>query len=135
MALVVHTATLMFALALGVAAWAEDFGGQGPLLFVPSDSLDTILPADTHIMADPDIIEAFLVALDETPPDWAAVYGNGHHDSLYDDRLFALNRERDVKREGRAELSWRLSFAWVGELSPYRDEIGGFPVALGMTQK
>jgi hypothetical protein len=131
MGLVVRTAAVILLLLMRTDGWTEEIGGQGPLRVIPSGSLSTILPADIHIMIDPTRIEQFLATLDETPPDWSVVYGQGHHDPGHDDRLFALNRERDAKREGCPALSWRLAFAWAGELSPYRDEIGGFPVALG----
>ncbi len=91
------------------------------------------LPPDTHVLIDATAIEQFLHRLDGVPPDWAAVYGHGHHDPGHDDRLFNLNRERDVKREERDALHWRIAFLWSGELSRYDPEIGGFPVALGPT--
>ena len=49
----------------------------------------------------------------------------------HDERLFALNRERDAQREGKAPLQWLVTFVWLGELSRFDDQIGGFPVALG----
>jgi hypothetical protein len=131
MCIVFRAAAVILVLLVGTDGRTEEFGWQGPLRVIPSGTLNTILPADTHLMMQPVAIERFLATLDETPPDWPKVYGQGHHDPAYDDRLFALNRKRDVKRESSPALSWRLAFAWVGELSPYRDEIGGFPVALG----
>ena len=59
------------------------------------------------------------------------MYGHGHHDPGHDDRLFALNRERDAKREGRTALSKLVAFAWIGTLSRYDPVIGGFPVSIG----
>ena len=73
----------------------------------------------------------FLDELDGRPPDWADVYGGGHHDPSHDDRLFALNRERDARRQGNAVLSWIITFAWPGELSSYDADAGGFRVAVG----
>lgn len=131
MCLVVRAAAVILVLLMRTDGWTEEFGGQGPLRVIPSGSLSTILPADTQLMMDPIRIERLLATLDETPPDWRKVYGQGHHDPGYNDRLFALNRERDAKRESSPALSWRLAFAWAGELSLYRKEIGGFPVALG----
>jgi len=131
MGIVVRAAAVILVLLTGIDGLPEEIGGQGPLRVIPSGTLITILPDDTHVLMEPTRIEQFLAALDETPPDWPKVYGSGHHDPAYDNRLFALNRERDAKRESRPALSWRLAFAWAGELSPYRDEIGGFPVALG----
>lgn len=131
MCIVVRAAVVILLLLTGTDGWTEEFGGQGPLRIIPSGTLSTILPADTHVLMEPTRIEQFLATLDETPPDWSVVYGQGHHDPGHDDRLFALNRERDARRESSPALSWRVAFSWVGELSPYRDEIGGFPVALG----
>jgi len=131
MCLVLRAATVFLVLLMGTNGWTEEYSGQGPLRVIPPDALHTILPADTHLMMESAGIERLLATLDEAPPDWPLVYGQGHHDPGHDDRLFALNRERDAKRESSPALSWRLAFAWAGELSPYRKEIGGFPVALG----
>ena len=54
-----------------------------------------------------------------------------HHDSNHDERLFALNRERDASREGNPALAWLITFAWSGEVSSYSPEAGGFPVSIG----
>src|SRR5215475_8791664 len=114
---------------ISIEAWSEEVGGQGPLRFLSSDNLQTIIPAS--LMVQPSAVEQFLTELDGQPPDWATVYGNGHHDPGHDDRLFGLNRERDAKRAGRPALSKRLAFCWTGELSQYNPQLGGFPVALG----
>jgi hypothetical protein len=127
---VLAAASILFFLT-GIEGWAEEIGGQGVLRELPLNTLHTILPPDTHVMVESSAIEQFLDNLDGDPPDWRTVYGNGHHDPGHDDRLFSLNRERDAKREGRPALSWRLAFMWAGELSSYKPEIGGFPVALG----
>lgn len=89
------------------------------------------LPPHTHLLLDPAAIEQFLLELDGRPPDWPKVYGEGHHDPDHDERLFALNRERDVRREGKAPLQWLITFVWLGELSQFDDQSGGFPIALG----
>jgi hypothetical protein len=112
-------------------AWSQGVGGSGPLQFLTLDDLHRLLPSSTHLMIHPTAVEQFLSELDVSPPDWATVYGHGHHDPGHDDRLFELNRERDAKREGRPALSRRLAFSWTGELSGYDPQTGGFPVALG----
>lgn len=122
---------MMLVLLAGPDGRADDIGGRGPLRLLAPDMLQTILPPGTRLMAGPPAIEQFLRELDGHPPDWASVYGHGHHDPGHDDRLFALNRERDAKREGRPALSWPVAFAWGGELSRYDASIGGYPVALG----
>jgi hypothetical protein len=127
----VPTAVSILCLLTGIDGWAEDIGGQGVLRELSIGALHTILPADTHVMVESSAIEQFLAELDGDPPDWQTLYGHGHHDPGHDDRVFSLNRERDAKREGRPALSWRLAFVWAGELSPYKFELGGFPVALG----
>ena len=91
----------------------------------------TSLPSHANLLLDQAAIEQFLSELDDKPPDWPAVYGQGHHDPEHDERLFALNRERDARREGRAALQWLITFVWVGELSQFDDQREGFPVALG----
>ena len=113
--------------------WAEDALGTRPLLTIARKDLPTILPPDSHILIDPHSIEQFLDALDGSPPNWDVVYGRGHHDSGLDDRLFALNRERDATRAGKKALQWMVVFLWSGELSHYHQTIGGFGLASGPT--
>ena len=124
------TSFLVVVLA-GLPAWGDGIGGVGRLYQVPSSELSSIVPAESHLLVEPRVIEDFLSALDGRPPDWRVVYGQGHHEPDLDDRLFALNRERDARRVGRPALSWLVSFLWSGELSEYDAELGGFPVALG----
>lgn len=126
-----RTVTLALVLLTSIEGRSEDIGGSGPLRFLTLNELATILPSRTYLMVDPSAVEQFLAELDGQPPDWATLYGHGHHDPGHDDRLFALNRERDAKREGHPALSRLLTFSWTGELSRYEPDIGGFPVALG----
>ena len=127
----VRPVALAFLLLIAIDGRSEDVGGPGPLRLLSFDNLQTILPSGTRLMVRPAAVEQFLAELDGQPPDWARVYGHGHHDPGHDDRLFDLNRERDAKRDGRPALSRQLAFLWSGELSPYDPQIGGFPVALG----
>lgn len=113
------------------AGWAEDVIGTKPLLTITRSDLATILPPDCRVLIKPSSIEQFLDALDGIPPDWGAVYGHGHHDPEHNERLFALNRERDAKREGKDALQWTVVFLWSGELSRYEPEVGGFSVTMG----
>lgn len=121
------------ALTIGSAGegWSEEAIGTRPLLTIASQDLRTILPPDCHILIDPHSLEQFLDGLDGTPPDWSLVYGHGHHDPDHDERLFALNRERDAKRSGNSALMLLITFVWLGELSRYDAEAGGFRVVLG----
>ena len=112
---------------------AEDVSGTRPLLTVGRENLPSILPSDTHLLIELKAIEQFLDELDGTPPDWATVYGHGHHDPGHDDRLFNLNRERDAKREGKPRLPERVTFIWPGELTSYDPKTGGFRVGVGPT--
>ena len=123
----------VFALTVGSVreGWAEVALGTRPLLTIARKDLHTILPPDYRILIDPHSIEQFLDALDEIPPDWGLVYGHGHHDPGHDERLFALNRERDAKREGKEALQWTVVFLWSGELSRYEPTAGGFSIAMG----
>ena len=89
----------------GGEGWAEDALGTRPLLTIGRKDLQTILPPDCHTLIDPHSIEQFLAALDGRPPNWDVVYGRGHHDSGLDERLFALNRERDAKRTAKVRFS------------------------------
>jgi hypothetical protein len=108
-------------------SYAEDADGVRLLLI--QNQLRAILPEGTRLLDDADVIERFLEALDGTPPNWKEVYG---YDGVgHDERLFALNRERDRLREGNDGLRSRLTFLWSGELSTYDSEKVGFHVAIG----
>ena len=122
---------LIVALAATGEAWSGDLHVSGQLRRLGLSDLDTLLPPGAKLMITPSAIEEFLTALDGEPPDWNAVYGHGHHDPGHDDRLFALNRERDVRREGNPVLSTPVAFVWAGVLSRYDPVSAGFPVALG----
>jgi hypothetical protein len=123
----------VFTLTMGSVGegWGEDVIGARPLLTITRKDLSTILPPDYRILIDPHSIEQFLDSLDGTPPDWGLVYGHGHHDPDHDERLFALNRERDAKREGKEALQWTVVFLWSGELSRYEPTTDRFSVAIG----
>jgi len=120
----------LYALTVPSALRGEEARFSGPLHW-SHESLRSVLPQDTHVLTEPVSIERFLDELDGSPPDWPALYGGGHHDPGHDDRLFALNRERDAKREGKGALSWIITFVWEGALSHYDSDAGGFPVAMG----
>jgi hypothetical protein len=110
-----------------VSSYAQEADGARPLL--TPDQFQSILPEDARLLDDASTIESFLDALDGTPPNWKEIYrddGSGH-----DERLFALNRERDRLREGHDGITSRLTFLWAGELSTYDSERGGFHVAIG----
>lgn len=111
--------------------WAEDAIGTRSLLTIARKDLHTILPSDCHILIDPHSIEQFLDVLDGNPPDWGLVYGHGHQDPDYDERLFTLNRDRDAKREGKEALQWTVVFLWSADLSRYDPTTGGFSLAIG----
>ncbi|OQW34017.1 MAG: hypothetical protein A4E19_19035 [Nitrospira sp. SG-bin1] len=102
-----------------------------PLRAIYPATLPSILPSDTHLLIEPNAIEAFLRALEGVPPNWATVYGRGHHDPGHDERLFNLNRERDAAREGNPVLNWRVAFVWPGELSQFDVETRSYAVAVG----
>lgn len=113
------------------ARGAEEGAGNGPLRFLSLSQFAAIIPQDIQFLDDASSIEKFLTVLDGHPPDWPAIYGHGHHDPGHDDRLFALNRERDASRAGNPALAKRLAFRWSGELSRFDQEMQGFSVALG----
>jgi hypothetical protein len=117
--------------AVPTALYGEDALGVKTLLSVRLSDIQTQLPPDTQVLIDAAAIEQFLHGLDGTPPDWAKLYGDGHHNPERDERLFKLNRERDAKREGHHALSRRIALVWSGELSTYESDTGGFHVALG----
>ena len=106
---------------------AEDSDGLRPLR--APNQLQSTLSEDTQLLDDAKAIELFLDAIDGAPPNWKAIYGD--KGAGLDERLFALNRERDRLREGCGGLTSRLTFIWSGELSTYDSERGGFHVAIG----
>ena len=110
---------------------SEDATGLRQLRAIPLSKLDSLLPPGTHILIERSAIEGFLVALEGMPPDWATVYGQGHHDSGHDERLFNLNRERDAAREGNPVLNWHVAFVWPGELSQFDPDTKIYTVAIG----
>lgn len=120
-----------FLFFMASSAGADDGIGVTPLQFLKAPQFAAVLPEDVLFLDDAPAIETFLTILDGQPPDWPAVYGQGHHDPGHDDRLFALNRERDALRTGKASLHRRIAFRWSGELSRFDSEVRGFSVALG----
>ncbi len=110
---------------------SEDATGLRQLRTIPLSTLDALLPVGTHVLIERNAIEAFLVALEGAPPDWATVYGQGHHDPGHDERLFNLNRERDAAREENPVLNWHVAFVWPGELSQFDPETKSYAVAVG----
>ncbi len=110
---------------------AEEPTGVRPLLVPTGAAIAAAIPQDTRPLIRADAIERFLDELDGAPPDWKAVYGLGHRDPGHDERLFELNRERDRRRDGNPALGQRVTFIWVGELSGYDSESGGFRIAIG----
>jgi len=123
-------AVLLLAWSMSAVSSAADASPLRPLHKTLFAALAT-LPPDNHLLLDPEPIERFLAALDGSPPDWPQIYGQGHHDPGHDERLFALNRERDARRDGKEPLQWLVTVVWLGELSRFDDEEGGFRVALG----
>ena len=124
---------LWFLCAWGVPAgvYAQDAPGTAPLWAIPLVQVGTRLPPDTQLLIERSTIEGFLAELDGTPPDWAKVYGYGHHDPEHDERLFTLNRERDAARDNTQALNRRIAFVWPGELSRFDPESRGYAVSLG----
>jgi hypothetical protein len=118
-------------LSLPATIRSEDGVGLRPLRTILPAKLASILPSDTHVLIDRSAIEAFLVELEGAPPDWATIYGHGHHDPGHDERLFNLNRERDAARAGNPVLNRRVAFVWPGELSRFDPETKGYAVAVG----
>lgn len=91
---------------------AEDLTGRAPLVLLPGPDRVANVVASSSIFDDAAPIEAFLTAVDGEPPDWPAIYGTdgtGH-----DERLFALNRERDERRRANERLDQRMTFFWLG---------------------
>jgi hypothetical protein len=107
---------------------SEDATGLRQLRTSPLTKLDSLLPPGTHVLIDRSTIETFLAALEGAPPDWATVYGQGHHYSGHDERLFNLNRKRDVAREGNPALNWNMA---SGELSQFDPTTKSYGVAVG----
>ena len=123
------TATVLFGLlsTFPCGVFGEDTSRL--VLVTTTQDIQRFLPRDTHLLHDPVTIEKFLQALDEAPPNWAQLHGKDG--DRHDERLFALNRERDRLRAGRPALTRRITFLWEGLLSSYVPEKAGFMVAIG----
>lgn len=131
MSVVLLTIAFFFGSAFVTEAWSDEVLGARPLHAIKPNDIQSVIPPDTRLLNDSQTIEQFLDEVDGSPPDWATVYGHGHHDPGHDDRLFNLNRERDTQREGKSALRQRVTFVWSGELSRYDTKAGGFHVSLG----
>ena len=114
-----------------LSAMAHEPQGTRPLRTVPLSNVRSLLPQDTHVLIDAPAIESFLDALDQSPPEWRILYGQGHHDPDYDERLLVFNRARDDRRAGREPLRWRVAFVWTGQLTSYDPKSASFRVAIG----
>jgi hypothetical protein len=106
----------------------DTFAGQRLVVAKPQE-LRSLLPKDARLLNDPVSIEQFLEALDGAPPSWGGLHGQ--QEARDDEKLFALNRERDRLRFERPALSERITFLWEGVLSSYVSEHAGFLVAIG----
>jgi hypothetical protein len=122
---------LAWLLVMPAEGWAEDIEGTSFIQHLSFEDLQGTLPTGTQLLVHPAAIEKFLDELDGSPPDWALLYGEGHHDPGLDERLFSLNRERDARRAGHEALGKLLAFVWIGELSRYDAANDSFSVALG----
>jgi len=118
---------LFTALPFGVSG-DDTLAGQ-LIPIAQTQDFQSFLPKGTRLLHDPVAIEKFLEALDGSPPNWVVLHGE---DGMrHDEMLFALNRERDRLRAGRAALAQRITFLWDGILSTYLPDKGGFLVAIG----
>ena len=118
---------LLLAFPFGV--FGDDTRASRLLVLTKMRDIQSLLPKDTLVLHDSVAIEKFLQALDGTPPSWAKLHGKDG--DRHDERLFALNRERDRLRAGRPALSQRITFIWEGVLSDYVSDKAGFGVAIG----
>ena len=124
------TITVLLGLLIAfTGASGEDIPASQLLLVAKTQDIQPFLPKGTYLLHDPVAIEKFFEALDGAPPDWAELHGK--HGDRHEERLFALNRERDLSRAGRPALSQRITFLWEGVLSRYVPDHAGFLVAIG----
>jgi hypothetical protein len=124
------TVTVLLGLLIAfTGASGEDIPASRLLLVAKTQDIQAFLPKGTHLLHDPIAIEKFFEALDGAPPNWAELHGS--HGGRHEERLFALNRERDLSRAGRPALSQQITFIWEGVLSNYVSDKGGFLVAIG----
>jgi hypothetical protein len=123
---------LLLAACLGLAPLqgaAQEPAGVRPLLPADQVSLPDLLPPEARLLNDPTAIERFLGELDGAPPNWASVLGAAL--TGRDERLFALNQERNQRRAGRQALAEVVTFVWGGRLRAYDADRGGFSMVLG----
>lgn len=129
-ALLGKLAPVVFIMCHGlVAAHAELSSGTLPLHILPRDRLTSVLPPNVRPLFTPEQLVAWLVELDESPPQWENLHDPPGHE--HGERLFALNRERDEKRASSQVLPQRVAFVWSGILRRFASERGGFTIAVG----
>ncbi|MBD0305645.1 MAG: hypothetical protein ICV76_03710 [Nitrospiraceae bacterium] len=123
-------AVVVLLAAQSVVVFSEESAGLRPLIETDQNLWRKGLADGTLLLDHAVAIEMFLDRVEGSPPDWPTVYGDGPG---HDERLFALNRERDGRRDQRDVPEQRLTFVWSGQLSDYDVDSGGFRVALGPT--
>lgn len=125
----------LLVIPVGLFSQATESGleanGVRPLLVPANKDRRSLLPTGARLLDDASEIEAFLEEVDRSQPDWAAVYGADGHGHSLDERLFALNRQRDNLREGNKVLGRLVTFLWPAALSSYEPRSGGFRLAIG----
>jgi hypothetical protein len=120
---------LMFAAAWVTGSTAGELSGQAPLIVLSGSDRVADAVAGSLMLDHAAPIEMFLTGLDGAPPDWTALYGidgAGH-----DERLFALNRQRDERRRANERLDQRVTFFWPGQISGVDGAGEGFRIAVG----
>lgn len=103
--------------------------GNRPLRVLSGRTAQALPPKGVRFLGNARALESFLSALERQPPDWRRLYGAGGEG--HRERLLAENRRRDRARRNRPALWRTIAFLWTGVLSEYRDDYGGFTVALG----
>jgi hypothetical protein len=113
--------------ALGQPPMAD---GIQPLIQLQRRPLHQLIPSNIRSLLLPQEQEQFLHELEGLPPDWHAL--QKLDPTQQSERLFQLNRERDVARLlHRDILQHPIAFVWSGLLRQYLSEYQGFSVALG----
>ena len=116
------------------SARAEPPNGVQSLVVMSNQTPHSLVVDGVRALFEAHELESFLNELEKQPPNWAEVHGPAGDD--HNDRLFALNRQRDKTRESHPLLKTRVAFLWSGLITRYEPSVKGYRVAIGpeMTQ-
>jgi len=122
---------VFFSLALSpLLAFGDPPSGIQPLHHLREQKVTSVLHDESlRLLLTAEEQETFLRELERHPPTWKQLHDPPGEE--HGTRLFALNRQRDDRREGHPLLKQRIAFRWAGILGEYHDAHQGYTVVIG----